>query len=144
MFVTPLEPNSPNLSEDLKWHSTRATTVDNRLAAKDYIVDRMSSTSRSTAPHSRSVHLSLPIRLILYEKRVWREPMTQYWIMAQLTKAIVEAAIEGLQARKQHIDSQLAELRAMLSNGNAGRPEATAGPESLAPVRRKRGGISAE
>jgi len=36
--------------------------------------------------------------------------------MAMLTKEIIEAAIQGFEAQKQHIDAQLAELRAILSS----------------------------
>jgi hypothetical protein len=48
--------------------------------------------------------------------------------MATLTKEIIEAAINGFEAQKQHIDAQLAELRAMLSpssSGSAPAPQAT-------------------
>jgi len=40
--------------------------------------------------------------------------------MAMLTKEIIEAAIQGFEAQKQHIDAQLAELRDMLSSASAG------------------------
>ena len=50
--------------------------------------------------------------------------------MAQLTTEIVHAAIEGLEARKRHIDDQIAELRAMLSvNGNQSATSETATPK---------------
>ena len=38
--------------------------------------------------------------------------------MATLTKKIIEAAIQGFEAQKQHIDAQLAELRTMLSSAS--------------------------
>ena len=40
--------------------------------------------------------------------------------MATLTNEIIEAAIHGFEAQKQHIDAQLAELRGMLSSASAG------------------------
>jgi hypothetical protein len=40
--------------------------------------------------------------------------------MASLTKEIIEAAIHGFEAQKQHVDAQLAELLAMLSSVFAG------------------------
>lgn len=40
-------------------------------------------------------------------------------IMASLTKEIIEAALSGFESQKQHIDAQLAELRAMLSAASA-------------------------
>jgi hypothetical protein len=70
--------------------------------------------------------------------------------MATLTKEIIEAAINGFEAQKQHIDAQLAELRAMLSpapNGSArtsqpaGRKKrgmSTAGRKAIAEAQRKR------
>ena len=45
----------------------------------------------------------------------------------KLTSEIITAAIDGFETQKQHIDSQIAELRAMLpgaSNEKAGTPEA--------------------
>jgi hypothetical protein len=57
--------------------------------------------------------------------------------MPTLTPEIIEAAIDGLEAKKQRIDVQIAELRAMLSpsgNGSAPAPE---------PTVRKRRGMSA-
>ena len=47
--------------------------------------------------------------------------------MPQLTKEIIEAAITGFEAQKQHIDTQIAELRAML---NGTRPDAPAQAKS--------------
>src|SRR5215471_17496112 len=38
--------------------------------------------------------------------------------MAMLTTEIIEAAIQGFEAQKQHIDAQLAELRDMLSSAS--------------------------
>jgi hypothetical protein len=70
--------------------------------------------------------------------------------MATLTKEIIEAAINGFEAQKQHIDAQLAELRAMLSpssSGSAPAPQATgrkkrgmstAGRKAIAEAQRKR------
>ena len=52
--------------------------------------------------------------------------------MATLTKEIIEAAINGFEAQKRHIDEQLAELRAMLRS-------AANGTSSESPVRKKRG-----
>jgi hypothetical protein len=57
--------------------------------------------------------------------------------MATLTKEIIEAAISGFEAQKQHIDSQLAELRAMLSSASA-----DSAPTSQ-PTDRKQRGMSA-
>jgi peptidoglycan hydrolase CwlO-like protein len=54
--------------------------------------------------------------------------------MPTLTKEIIEAAIHGFEAQKQHIDSQIAELRAMLSPATTA---ATSASESTG--RRKRG-----
>jgi hypothetical protein len=54
--------------------------------------------------------------------------------MPTLTPEIIEAAIDGLEAKKQRIDVQIAQLRAMLSpsgNGSA--------PASQPTVHRKRG-----
>ena len=57
--------------------------------------------------------------------------------MVMLTKEIIEAAIQGFEAQKQHIDAQLAELRAMLSSASAG-----SAPTSQ-PTDRKQRGMSA-
>jgi hypothetical protein len=51
----------------------------------------------------------------------------------KLTSEIITAAIEGFEAQKRHIDSQIAELRAMLPGGSA---ETTATQEA-APTKRK-------
>jgi hypothetical protein len=40
--------------------------------------------------------------------------------MPTLTKEVIEAAIQGFEAQKHHIDSQIAELRAMLPSGANG------------------------
>jgi hypothetical protein len=70
--------------------------------------------------------------------------------MATLTKQIIEAAIHGFEAQKQHIDAQLAELRGMLSSASAGpvptpqpsdgkRPGmSAAGRKAIAEAQRKR------
>jgi hypothetical protein len=70
--------------------------------------------------------------------------------MATLTKEIIEAAISGFEAQKEHIDAQLAELRAMLpssSNGSARgsqpstrkkRGMSAAGRKAIAEAQRKR------
>ena len=55
----------------------------------------------------------------------------------QLTPEIITAAIQGFEVQKQHIDSKIAELRAMLSGGPT---EPTVTPE---PTKRKRRKISA-
>jgi hypothetical protein len=55
----------------------------------------------------------------------------------QLTAEIIGAAIDGFEARKTRIDSQIAELRALLSGGKI---ESTATPE---PSTGKRKGFSA-
>jgi hypothetical protein len=58
-------------------------------------------------------------------------------MMPTLTPEIIEAAIDGLEAKKQRIDVQIAELRAMLSpSGNGSAPAAT-------PTIRKKSGMSA-
>ena len=49
----------------------------------------------------------------------------------QLSKPIIEAAIDGFEGQKQHIDAQIAELRAMLN----GRPVATE-PQAGKPKRK--------
>jgi hypothetical protein len=41
--------------------------------------------------------------------------------MAQLTEAIIRAAIEGFEAQKKAIDTQISELRAMLNGAPAKR-----------------------
>jgi hypothetical protein len=51
----------------------------------------------------------------------------------KLSSEIITAAIEGFEAQKRHIDSQIAELRAILPGGSA---ETTATPEA-APTKRK-------
>jgi hypothetical protein len=70
--------------------------------------------------------------------------------MPTLTPEIIEAAIDGLEAKKQRIDVQIAELRAMLSpngNGSAPAPQPTvrkkrgmsaAGRKAIAEAQRKR------
>ena len=55
----------------------------------------------------------------------------------QLTPEIIAAAIQGFEVQKQHIDSKIAELRAMLSGGPT---EPTVTPE---PTKRKRRKLSA-
>jgi len=45
----------------------------------------------------------------------------------QLTPAIITAAIQGLEAQKQHLDAQIAELRAILSGP---KPTAAAAPQT--------------
>jgi hypothetical protein len=57
--------------------------------------------------------------------------------MARLTNEMIEAAIHGFEAQKRHIDSQIAELRGMLSPG-AKQPT----PDSQ-PVGPKKRGMSA-
>lgn len=70
--------------------------------------------------------------------------------MPKLTKEMIEAAIQGFESQKQHIDSQVAELRAMLSsnaNGSARdsqpasdkkRGMSAAGRKAIADAQRKR------
>jgi hypothetical protein len=53
--------------------------------------------------------------------------------MPTLTPEIIEAAIDGLEAKKQRIDVQIAELRAMLPSGNG------SAPALQSTVRKKRG-----
>jgi hypothetical protein len=54
--------------------------------------------------------------------------------MAQLTNAIIEAAIQGFEAQKKEIDGQIAELRAMMTgapsaaNDNEPTPAKSGGP----------------
>jgi hypothetical protein len=43
--------------------------------------------------------------------------------MAQLTQAIIEAAIDGFEAQKKNIDAQIATLRAMLPGAEAATPK---------------------
>jgi hypothetical protein len=57
--------------------------------------------------------------------------------MATLTNEMIEAAIHGFESQKQHIDSQIAELRAMLSTSTK-RPASDSQP-----VGRKKRGMSA-
>jgi hypothetical protein len=68
--------------------------------------------------------------------------------MAKLTNEIIQAAISGFEAQKQHIDAQIAELRATqtsLSNGSVPRQSSTnkrrmsaAGRRAIAEGQRKR------
>ena len=70
--------------------------------------------------------------------------------MPTLTKEMIEAAIQGFESQKQHIDSQVAELRAMLSsNANGSAPDSqptsdkkrgmsAAGRKAIADAQRKR------
>ena len=51
----------------------------------------------------------------------------------RLTPEIITAAILGFEEQKRHIDSKIAELRAMLSGG----PAETAAPEAPTSKRRK-------
>jgi hypothetical protein len=57
--------------------------------------------------------------------------------MAKLTNEMIEAAIQGFESQKKHIDSQIAELRAMLS-GSTKRSSSDSQPVSP-----KRPGMSA-
>jgi hypothetical protein len=57
--------------------------------------------------------------------------------MAKLTNEMIEAAIHGFESQKQHIDSQIGELRAMLS----GRTKRSTSDSH--PVGRKKRGMSA-
>jgi len=50
--------------------------------------------------------------------------------MPKMTPEIIEAAIDGLESKKHHIDQQIAELRAMLKGESA----------AAAPVKGRRGG----
>jgi hypothetical protein len=43
--------------------------------------------------------------------------------MATFTKEIIEAAISGFEVQREHIDSQIAELRAMLRGGTPARTD---------------------
>jgi hypothetical protein len=70
--------------------------------------------------------------------------------MPTLTRGIIEAAIDGFEVQKQRIDSQLSELRAMLSPGANGsapnsqpsgrkkRRMSAAGRKAIAAAQRKR------
>lgn len=69
--------------------------------------------------------------------------------MPAITKEIINAAIEGFEAQKHHIDAQIAELRAMLapvataatSTGTMGRTKrgmSAAGRKAIAEAQRKR------
>ena len=53
--------------------------------------------------------------------------------MAKLTKEIIEAAIAGFEARKQSLNAQIADLRAMLT----GTPAASAAPAKQGRIKRK-------
>src|SRR5258705_7885545 len=55
-------------------------------------------------------------------------------VQAKLTQGVIEAAIEGFENQKRHINQQIAELRA-LGNGHT--------PESSAPPKTKKRGMSA-
>jgi hypothetical protein len=57
--------------------------------------------------------------------------------MPTLTPEIIEAAIDGLEAKKQRIDVQIAELRAMLS------PSSNGSAPAAQPTVRKKSGMSA-
>ena len=63
--------------------------------------------------------------------------------MAQLTREIIDAAIEGFEAQKKRIDAQIAELRG-LSNGHAPshapkkKGMSAAGRKAIADAQRKR------
>ena len=54
--------------------------------------------------------------------------------MAKLTNTIIQAAIDGFEAQKQRIDTEIAELRAMLTAS----PENSNGQASVKGTRRKR------
>lgn len=74
--------------------------------------------------------------------------------MATLTKEIIEAAIVGFEAQKQHIDAQLTELRAILSQARDGsvpksqstdrkhRTMSDAGRKAIAEGQRKRWAVA--
>ena len=53
--------------------------------------------------------------------------------MPKLTNEIIEAAIDGLEAKKQHIDDEIAELRAMLKGARAGAPRGRGGKRKFSP-----------
>ena len=63
--------------------------------------------------------------------------------MPSLTKEIIEAAIDGFEARKQRLDVQIAELRAILNGGptspiqesTAGKTKRKLSPEALKRMR---------
>jgi hypothetical protein len=59
--------------------------------------------------------------------------------LAQLNQQIIEAAIEGLEARKKRIDEQIAELRSIAGGGSSRTTIGEAGPR-----RGRRGRISPE
>jgi hypothetical protein len=52
------------------------------------------------------------------------------------TSEIIEAAIDGLEARKRHINGQIAELRAMITNSPA--PGPRVGKRKFSPAARRR------
>jgi hypothetical protein len=52
----------------------------------------------------------------------------------KLTPEIITAAIDGFQAQKHHLDSQIAELRAMLPGGS---PKIAGTPDALPPKRKR-------
>ena len=54
-----------------------------------------------------------------------------------MTHDIIEAAIDGLEARKQHIDTQIADLRAMLKNAQSTRPDTAPKRKFSAAARRR-------
>ena len=68
--------------------------------------------------------------------------------MTKLTNEMIEAAISGFEAQKQHIDTQIAELRTMLSPSSHGSAPRTpgrkkrhigaAGRKAIAEAQRKR------
>jgi hypothetical protein len=59
--------------------------------------------------------------------------------MSKPNAAIIQAAIEGFEARKRRIDEQIAELRGMLSGANAAPIPASAanGRRTMSPAARK-------
>src|SRR5581483_9609483 len=60
--------------------------------------------------------------------------------LAQLNQEIIEAAIEGLEARKKRIDEQITELRSIAGGGSSRGTTGEAGPKRPA----RRGRISPE
>jgi hypothetical protein len=52
------------------------------------------------------------------------------------TSEIIEAAIDGLEAKKRHIDGQIAELRAMITSATA--PGPRVGKRKFSPAARRR------
>jgi hypothetical protein len=66
--------------------------------------------------------------------------------MPQLSKEIIEAAIQGFESQKRRIDAQVAELRAMLSPNSSAAPPSVpkkrgmskAGRNAIAEAQRKR------